>query len=221
MGEREFRFPELLIEWARRAGLRSFPWRKERDRYRLLMAELMLRRTRAANVIDTYERFIEKWPALTDFVAAPAEGIVEVLQPLGLRWRAANFVALQERLHRSGGRELEEGYEGLLSLPGVGDYVASAVCCFSTDEARPLIDANSVRVISRVFGIPFGPETRRRRPFQEKAHQVLSARDPRTYNYALLDLAAGVCTIRTPRCEQCPLMSICEYAAAIHRTGKK
>lgn len=215
--DRVARFPELLVAWAKREGLRSFPWRTETDPYRLLMAELMLRRTRAPNVVATYLRFVERWPTPADFLAAADEEILAVLHPLGLRWRARNFLAVRDHMRSSGGHELDDGYESLLTLPGVGGYVASAIRCFSAGETRPLIDANSVRVICRVFGIPFGPETRRRKPFLELAEQVLSRTEPRIHNLAILDLAATVCIIRDPKCGRCPMQAICDFAGS----GKK
>jgi len=220
VASREARFPELLVRWALKGNLRSFPWRLESDPYRLLIAELMLRRTRGQNVVETFHRFIERWPMLEAFVSAEDEELFEVLHPLGLRWRAANFIQLRDRLQRSGGLELREGYEAMLTLPGVGDYVASAVCCFSRCEVRPLIDTNSVRVIGRVFGMTVGPETRRRRTFRLLAERLVPADQPRLYNYALLDLAASVCTIRNPACKQCPLEGICDFAASL-RAGRQ
>jgi A/G-specific adenine glycosylase len=102
----------------------------------------------------------------------------------------------------------------LMSLPGVGDYVASAVACFSKGEPTPIIDTNVVRVIGRIFGLRLEGEARRRKEMRDAAAICLDRRQPRLYNYALLDFAALVCIASAPRCTECPFgqRGLCEYA---------
>src|SRR5712692_2418229 len=119
-------------------------------------------------------------------------------------------------------REVAERYGGevpgtkdeLMSLPGVGDYVASAVVCFSSGEPTPIIDTNVVRVIGRIFGLRLEGEARRRKEMRDAATLCLDQRQPRLYNYALLDFAALVCAAGAPRCSECPFgqRGLCAYA---------
>jgi A/G-specific adenine glycosylase len=173
------------------------------------VAEVLLRRTRADLVAPVYRRFLERWPRLQDFLEAPWAEVEEILRPLGLRWRVENLRHLRQALP---GVLQDPAYPRLLELPGVGDYVASAVRCFAFGEARPLIDANTVRVLGRYFGVPVGPESRRRKWLIELAWSVLPKEDVDLYNCAILDLAAQICLPRQPRCAACPLREQCCYA---------
>jgi A/G-specific adenine glycosylase len=207
----QLNFQRRLLNWARREGsLRTFPWRLESDPYRFLIAEMMLRRTQAPQVARVYSQFMRNWPTLKEFVFADSQLIRRVLHPLGLEWRVENFLAVQKCLSRSG--KVPSSYAQLLELPGVGDYVASAVCCFGYGERFALIDTNSVRVIGRYFQLETGPETRRRKWFKALAHDLVPASDVATYNYALLDLASSVCRPQSPACGACCLSTGCKHA---------
>lgn len=167
----------------------------------------MLRRTRADKVADVYLSFFQRWPTIKSFLDAPESDLDSVLAPLGLSWRNRNIIALREQLQD---RELILTYPELTRLTGVGDYVASAVLCFSGTESRELVDVNTVRVICRVFGVPITDTVRRRKDFRQLAKSLAPAgSDNMLYNYALLDLAALTCRATKPRCGVCPLKSIC------------
>jgi A/G-specific adenine glycosylase len=200
-------FQHSLLRWAAGGNLRDYPWRNESDSYRVLIAELMLRRTRADQVVPVYERFVSRWPSLGAFCGAGEGELAEVLYPLGLAWRVENFVEIRNALKQS--HEVPRSYDGLQCLPGVGDYVGSAICCFSYGERRPLIDTNSVRVVGRYFGVETGPETRRRKWFREIINGLIPEDEPQRLNYALLDLAAKICRPRRPDCGVCPLNDRC------------
>jgi A/G-specific adenine glycosylase len=120
---------------------------------------------------------------------------------------------VREVVERCGG-EVPGTKDELTSLPGVGDYVASAVACFSKGEPTPIIDTNVVRVLGRIFGLRLEGEARRRKEIREATAMCLDQRQPRLYNYALLDFAALVCTASAPRCTVCAFgqRGLCEYA---------
>ena len=104
--------------------------------------------------------------------------------------------------------------EYLLELSGVGPYVAAAVLCFALGRDEPIVDANVVRVLRRVYGL----RSTRSRPhtdnmFWDLARDLLPNGGAADFNYALLDLAALVCLPRNPRCAECPLMLSCAWAA--------
>lgn len=200
-------FSRTLVRWARRGNLRPFPWRRSGSPYELLFTELMLRRTRAESVVPVHREFFSRWPALDDLLTAPASEISEVLYPLGLRWRRDNILAVREELRRTGFPT--PTYGSLTSLPGVGDYVASAVLCFGYGQPYPLIDTNLVRLLGRYFGLEVHAETRRRKPFISLAGNLVPEKRFEEYNYATLDLAATICLPIAPLCRSCPLRKTC------------
>ena len=216
------RFRKLLLAWARK-NLREFPWRGEGDTYRVLLSEMMLRRTRASQVVPVFKEFVRRYPTLEELTRAPTHDVRSVLRPLGLHWRADDIATMA--------REVAEHYQGVVpasrddlqSLTGVGEYVSNAVACFSAGASVPIIDTNVVRVLSRVFGLRLGGEARRRKEIREAASACVDRGKPALYNYALLDFAAALCTARAPLCGQCPYgqRSLCEFARKAEGVGGK
>jgi A/G-specific adenine glycosylase len=116
---------------------------------------------------------------------------------------------------RTFGGKVPQKREDLLILPGVSDYVASALCCFAYNIPETLIDTNTVRVVGRLYGLKIKDSSRRNRRFREILVALVDPSNPRAYNYALLDLADQVCTRkRPPECGRCPLAGWCVYAQA-------
>ena len=188
-------FRHSLLEWWTQHA-RIFPWRTDRSTYRTLIAEMMLRRTRADQVISVFCRFIERYPTLSVAAMGDQAALRDILWPLGLSWRIENIIKLLEEAHLRFGDELPTDSEVLKTLTGVGDYVAAAVACFAGGAAVPIIDTNVVRLIGRYFGINTHGEARRRREMQDMANEALDPTCPADYNYAVLDFAACVCTAR-------------------------
>ena len=197
-----------LLSWSQ-DHLRVFPWRSTDNPFHILIAEMMLRRTQAKQVVPIYNQFILQYPDPQKLMNAPTEEVIQVLYPLGLAWRAPAFQKIAQVLVTDYNGKIPDQYETLLTLPGVGDYVASAVCCFAFNQTVPIIDTNTVRVAGRLFGIPTHAESRRRQPVRRLLKNLLDYQNPRIYNYSLLDFAASVCTPVSPHCEDCPLSSHC------------
>ncbi len=204
-------FRASLIEWGAQ-NFRRFPWRFTQDPYHILTAEVMLHRTQARQVAPIYERFIARYPDLEALANATQDELYETLYSLGLRWR----IDLMQQMVAS----LVSGYNGevprekadLLSLPGVSDYVASAIRCFVWKLPEALIDTNTVRVVGRVFGLETRDSSRRNARFRELIQALVDPEQPRAYNFAMLDLADAICTrTRLPVCVRCPVQSYCTY----------
>lgn len=184
---------------------RDFAWRHTTDPYEVLLAEMMVQRTRAAQAERVWSGFIRMYPTLEAARAASDEELLMVLQPLGLKWRAKNIV--------SAIREMDGDKRGTRAMAGVDHYVESAVRCFALGQREPVVDSNVVRVYSRFFGFDADDRTRRTSGFHALARLMLSATKAREYNWALLDLGGAVCLSR-PVCEACPLALHCVF----HRT---
>ncbi len=204
-------FRQSLIAWGR-AHFRPFPWRLTDDPYRLLLAEVMLHRTQARQVVPVYGRFVARYPDVPTLAQAGREELRAVLAPLGLHWRIDLVHAMAGDLAGRFGTRVPRAKADLLSLPGVSDYIASAVRCFAWNEPEPLVDTNTVRVVGRVFGLEVKDSSRRNRQFRELIAALVDPVAPRAYNYALLDLADRVCTARRhPDWQQCPIREWCRY----------
>jgi len=200
-----------LLDWAAISG-RSFPWRETNNPFHVLIAEMMLRRTQARQVVPVYQTFIATYPDATALANASADAIAQDLYSLGLAWRGPAFQAMARALVEDHAGQVPDDYGALKKLPGIGDYVAAAVCCFAFGQAVILADTNTVRVVGRIFGVPTHAESRRRKPIRQLLEQLLDREHPRTFNLALLDLAALICLPVRPRCPQCPISAFCKSA---------
>ncbi len=190
---------------------RTLPWRNATP-FGILIAEVMLRRTRAEQVAPVFHRFLARYPDAVALAAAPDEEITEVVRPLGLEWRVPAFKQLAQALIARHGGQVPVEMEQLLALPGVGDYIANAVRVFAFDRPSALIDTNTVRVAARYFGFPYHADSRRNRGVRARVEPLLDQQRPRESARTLLDFAALVCNARQPKCSTCPVADSCVYA---------
>ena len=202
--------PKTLLEWYQENG-RSYVWRRKRDPYEILMAEIMLQRTRADQVEPVYLDFIKKFPNVRELNRATEKEIAEYFGSLGLLWRAKLVKRLAKELIEKFGGEVPKDRDLLLSLPAVGEYMADAVLCFAYEEDVAVVDANVCRVIARVFGIVAKGEARRDRRFRRITQEMLPPGKAREFNWAMIDFAALVCTPRNPKHDICPMNKNCTY----------
>ena len=196
---------ELLLDW-HGDNARTYPWRDTGlDPWHVLMAEMCLHRTRADQVRPVFEALLRIAPTPALMVERGVEA-VEAMASLGLRWRAENIVKVAQALvELFDGEVPSEDFE-LRMLPGVGDYVSQAVRCFAFGKRAVLLDTNTMRIVSRLYG----RDTSRRWQLRLDLHHLAGAPGPDAeFNYALLDLGALICRAGTPRCELCPLQSRC------------
>jgi len=209
------RFRRTLLRWFRK-NARIYPWRQTTDPWKVLIAEMMLQRTKADQVVPVYRNFFRKFKTPADLIKARSVTIYEALESLGLTWRVANFRSLAKELVRRFNGHIPESRDQLLTLPGVGDYVAGAVLSIAFRQREWIVDSNVVRVFKRYFRISTSNEGRRDKLVVELAKQYCRSRNPREANLALLDLAALICVSRKPQCFKCPLRKGCSYPRKTH-----
>lgn len=198
----------LLTRWGKKNG-RHFPWRETSDPYQVLVAEILLQRTRGEQTVEVYRRFLSRFPTPMALDKAPVDGVQKIVGTLGFARRARLLRELGEALVENHAGRVPRSRNDLMALPGVGHYGADSTLCFGFGEPRAVIDANVVRVISRVCSRRYDRETHRKAWVRRVVDTALEVAPAREYNYAVLDLGATVCTARSPRCEICPLRHHC------------
>jgi len=197
-----------LLTWGRK-NRKHFAWRTTDNQFHALIAEVMLQRTQAKQVIDVYKKFCSLYPSPFDAAADDPEKIRELLRPLGLRWRTEKVLELIKYLSYIG-NNIPHDFEQLLCLPGIGSYAASAYLSFHADVRMPIIDSNVVRLWGRVFGFETDSETRRKKWFIDIIDKITPEKDFKDFNYAILDLTLDICKTK-PLHYLCPLASICKF----------
>ena len=203
-------FRDKLLKWFVN-NKRAYPWRETDDPFKVLIAEIMLRRTKADQVEDVYNKLFSEYPDIIDLVNADDEQLEQIIYPLGLKWRSPTFkMVAKEILARHDGK-VPNTRELLLLLPGIGEYVAGAVLSIAYNHQEWLVDSNVVRLFKRYFGISTSKEGRRDKHVIELAKTYVSCDKPREANLAILDFSAVVCTPKNPDCSNCHLSPDCRY----------
>jgi len=212
MIDRKEFFAKLLLEWWNK-NKRDFPWRHTKDPYSILTAEMLLRKTTAQQVERIYAKFLNKYPTPASLAEADEDELKKLLKPLGMEHRRAElFKKLGQTIKESYNNGIPKDTQKLLELPGVGRYAANAVLCFACSKDVPLLDANFIRIIKRIFGIKSQkPRARDDNKMWEFAESLIPQGKCRCFNLAILDFAALICTARKPKCSECPVRSICIY----------
>ncbi len=203
----KLRFQTALINWFQRHK-RDLPWRHTKDPYKIWLSEIMLQQTQVATVIPYYQRWLEKFPTLQSVADASEDKILKTWEGLGYYSRARNFhSACKEAISKYDGK-VPEDIEEIQQLPGIGRYTAGAILSIAFNKPVPLVDGNVIRVLSRLFAIKKDPR-RFQVLFWEQAEKLLFKKEPGTFNQALMELGATVCTPTNPSCLICPVNSFC------------
>ncbi len=205
-------FQVALLAWADDLG-RDLPWRRTRDPWAVLVSELMLQQTQVVRVVPRYRAFLGRFPTPAACAAAPVGEVVRAWAGLGYNRRAVHLHAASTVLVERFGGRLPATLDELRSLPGVGPYTARAVLAFAHEADVGVLDTNAARVLARVAGRRLAPGEA-----QALAGSVVPPGTGWSWNQAVLDLGATVCTRRRPRCGDCPLPAAgaCAWALAGH-----
>jgi len=199
-----------LVRWFRN-NKREYPWRHTEDPFKFLIAEIMLRRTKADQVKPVYENFFKKFPNIKSIISADINTINNILYPLGLNKRYSKVIMLAEALLEHHNCRLLLKRAELKKLPGIGDYSAGALLSIVYKKREWIVDNNVVRLFSRYFGIKLRGEGRRDNKIISIAKEYISKGDPKKSNLALLDFSALICQPKSPKCKSCLLKELCFY----------
>jgi A/G-specific adenine glycosylase len=199
-----------LLAWFEQHRTR-YPWRLDRDPYRVLVSEVMLQQTQAPRVVPAYESFLATFPTVQSLAASSRADVLRAWGSLGYNRRAvALHDAARVVVDRHAG-EIPREMEELVTLPGIGPYTAAAVASIAFGEIVVAIDTNVARVVSRAR---LGTDGASKADVAQAAVTWIDREDPGAWNQAVMDLGRDVCRA-APRCEECPLRRSCRF----RRTG--
>lgn len=205
-------FVTLLLQWSRTVK-QDYPWRNTTNPYHILVAELLLRKTRADQVKPVYRVFLKKYPSLKELSEASRTEIQETVQSLGLKYRSQWICEISKNLTAGYQDGLSSDFGTILNALGEGKrYTTSAIRCFALGEDIGVFDVNVKRILERVFSIDLGKNAHKRRTSWALSNLLVPSGRAKEYNWALIDLGRLVCTARNPKCQACPLSKICDFA---------
>jgi len=148
-------FPKIrlrrpLLLWYRK-NARNLPWRKTRDPYAILISEFMLQQTRVATVLSYYNEWLQRFPDFATLARASEASVLHAWQGLGYYARARNLPATAEIVVDRYGGHFPHAIARMRELPGIGRYTANAIATFAFDQSVPIVEANTARVLTRLF----------------------------------------------------------------------
>jgi A/G-specific adenine glycosylase len=201
---------ESLLAWYD-LNKRPLPWRETRDPYKIWLSEVILQQTRIAQGTDYYHRFLSAFPDVHSLAAAAEQDVLKLWQGLGYYSRARNMhhTAIQIVEKHNGG--FPQTADGLKQLKGIGDYTAAAIASICFDEPVSVLDGNVARLISRLFAFEKAVDTNSgRNEITALANTMMDKHHPGTFNQAMMEIGALVCTPKSPSCNDCPLAFGCK-----------
>lgn len=199
-----------LLNWFDKSH-RPLPWRLNRDPYSIWVSEVMLQQTTVTAVVAYFDRFLTAFPTVHTLAEADEQDVLKLWQGLGYYRRARHLHQAAKRLSAEYPDALPNDPAVWAELPGVGRYILGAVLSQAFDAKLPIVEANSLRVLSRWFGSQLDPrEGDGKKWVWQAAEQVLPAKRVGDFNQAVMELGALICTPVEPKCALCPVAKWCE-----------
>ncbi len=203
-------FNKILIKHWNSSFFRHFSWRNNPTAYKILIAEFMLQRTKAEQVEPVYKKFISQYPGVNILSKAKLKTIAKLTSSLGLHWRATNFLNASKYIVNNYNGRFPKTRNELLNVPGIGDYVASAIMAVCYNNTEYVIDSNIARFINRYYGLRLSGEIRRKKLLIDKSRELFKVKDQRKFLFTLLDFTALICKPIKPNCNICPIKKGCK-----------
>ncbi len=192
---------------------RDLPWRKLPgqglpDPYHVWLSEIMLQQTTVAAVGPYFRRFVQQWPDFPSLAVAGDADVMAAWAGLGYYARARNLVKCARVVASEYGGQLPDTEAELLQLPGIGPYTAAAIAAIAFSQRAVVVDANIERVVSRLFAIST-PLPQAKPLIREATDAITPETRAGDFAQAMMDLGAGLCSVRNPACVLCPLNGGC------------
>ncbi len=207
---------DKLLSWYDRTG-RTLPWRirpEDRDAgqipdpYAIWLSEIMCQQTTIPHATPYWEKFLARFPTVTDLADAERDEVLAMWAGLGYYARARNLHKCAQLIRDAHNGQFPQSEAGLLQLPGIGPYTAATIAAICFDEPTNIVDGNVERVISRIFRVQ-SPLPKAKTELRRLAATLASPKRPGDYGQALMDLGGTVCTPTSPNCAHCPWQGHC------------
>jgi A/G-specific adenine glycosylase len=203
-----------LARWYASHGRHELPWRLTRDRWTVLVSEVMLHQTQVPRVAALFDGFMAEFPTPEAMADAGVAAVIRAWGRLGYPRRARWLYEAAVVIRDSGWPA------DLRTLPGVGRYTAAAVAAQVDDIDEIGIEVNVRRVCERYAGVRLNDTDA-----EACARKLARGLTPRDRLLALMDVGATICTARAPQCDTCPLVKRCATRGVHddetkHRQGK-
>ena len=201
-------FSELILSWYKHNS-RNLPWRTEKDPYRIWLSEVMLQQTRVSTVIPYYKKWLKRFPSIQDVANADIDDVIKEWEGLGYYSRCRNFFTACTIVVNEYRGIIPRDWSTFRSLPGVGDYTATAVLSIVFNYCSPVIDGNVCRVMARLLSYDKNVNNGILE-FRLELEKLIDKNQPGDFNQAMMELGSLVCKKSKPECYACPISQFCK-----------
>jgi len=200
---------QILLFWEQQ-GRNYLPWRQTTDPWKILIAEILLRKTTSSQVSRVYSKLENLTPK--DIVSLDSSQLEYILMPLGMNRVRAEQLKVIAATTVNASFEDYQSDEFLRSMPGIGRYISNSVRCCAFGIPAPALDANMIRIIQRVFDWqPTRKRAREDKALWDFAESLVPCERCKEYNWGVLDFGSAICIARKPKCSLCSIQQICYF----------
>lgn len=204
-----------LLDWYDQHGRHDLPWQQNRTAYTVWVSEIMLQQTQVATVIPYYQKFIKKFPTVTDLAQASIDTVLEHWSGLGYYARGRNLHKAAQIVAQDFNGNMPQDFNALHALPGIGRSTAGAIMAQAYQQPYAILDGNVKRVLARLYCVAGWPGNKKVADalwiYAEKNTPQKRVDD---YTQAIMDLGATLCKRSKPSCNSCPLHQSCQAYAS-------
>ena len=208
-------FARNIVQWQKQHGRHDLPWQNTHDAYKIWLSEIMLQQTQVVTVKTYYDKFLTRFPTVTDLAQASQDDVLALWAGLGYYSRARNLHHCAQTVAGDWGGAFPQLPEQLQTLKGIGASTAAAIAVFAYGYPAPILDGNVKRIMCRYFGVDAPANAATDKVLWQIAEREIQhldaskADDLRAYTQGLMDLGASLCSRRQPDCAACPLRTEC------------
>lgn len=131
-------FQQGMLDYWYEHGRHNLPWRITNDPWKLLLAEVLLRKTTSGQAADVY-RQLEPFSA-GDATAMDGEILKSILRPLGIHEVRSQQIKAAAQTAAEAEIDMFRSDAFLRSISGIGRYISNAVRCCAFGIPVPTLD---------------------------------------------------------------------------------
>jgi A/G-specific adenine glycosylase len=169
----------------------------------------MLQQTQVATVIPYFKRFVKDIPDLKSLAKTQNKKLIKLWEGLGYYSRVRNLKKTSQIILNIHKGKIPNNFEKLKSLPGIGNYTASAILAIAFNKPFIPLDGNIERVLKRYLYLKKNNEIQKEY-LQEKKSIFGTSKRSSDFAQALMELGALICKPTNPLCDQCPISRKCK-----------
>jgi len=198
-----------LLQWYAE-NKRNLPWRVTKNPYHIWVSEIMAQQTQINTLLPYYIKFVEAFPTIEALAFAPIDQILKICAGMGYYNRFHNMKKTAEIIIKDFAGQMPQEPRTLQKLPGIGAYVAGAICSIAYNKKVPAIDGNVFRVMARLERNEGDISKAATKRALTKYLEEIMPDCPGIFNQALMELGALICKPKNPLCNRCPVFNFCK-----------